>query len=154
MKSYTIYTDGSCLKNPGGPGGFACIIIDDSTNQIIANKALGEYTTTNNRMELEAAILGLKYFKTKSKITLITDSTYVRSGFEKGWVEKWKKNNWKNSLKQDVKNRDLWEDLLSLVETHDVKFIWVRGHDTNKYNNMVDAMARDKAIEISLTKRY
>lgn len=150
MKSYTIYTDGSCLKNPGGPGGYACIIIDKETNEIITSKALGEQSTTNNRMELEAAILGLCYFKERTKITVVTDSTYVKNGFEKKWIDNWIKNDWVNSEKKPVKNRDLWEHLLELVRFHEVRFRWVKGHDKDEYNNMVDNMARDAAINIGL----
>ena len=152
MKSYTIYTDGSCLKNPGGPGGYACIILDNDNDNIIYKKAFGEYITTNNRMELKAAILGLSYFKSKTEITIVTDSTYVRNGFEKGWIQNWLKNNWKNSGNKPVKNRDLWEELLKLVKMHDVRFKWVKGHSENNYNNIADAMARDAAIDAGLNK--
>ena len=131
-----IYTDGSCLKNPGN-GGWAAIIIEDSENKEISGS---EKDTTNNRMELSAAIMALTKIKASSEITIYTDSTYVKNGITE-WVLKWKENGWKNSNKKPVKNKDLWVKLDNLCVQNKVIWKWVKGHSTNKYNNLADELA-------------
>ena len=153
MQSYTVYTDGSCLKNPGGPGGYSCVIINNNTGDVISSEAHSELDTTNNRMELKAAILALNRFVNKTKITIVTDSTYVRNGFEKRWIYHWMKNGWKSASGTPVKNKDLWLTLLDLVNKHDVHFELVKGHSGNEYNDMVDRLAKDAAIDASLGER-
>ena len=134
---YTIYTDGACSGNPG-PGGWGAVIFDNNNKQ--KNISGSERNTTNNRMELSAAIMALKKIKTSSEITIYTDSTYVKNGITE-WVLKWKKNEWINSNKKPVKNKDLWVKLDNLCEQNKVSWKWVKGHSTNKYNNLADELA-------------
>lgn len=142
MKKVKIYTDGACSGNPG-PGGWAAIIIYNGVEKTFSG---GEIHTTNNRMELLAAIKSLEALKEKCEVDLYTDSIYVKSGiFE--WIKNWKKNNWKNSKKQEIKNIDLWQTLDQITELHDIKWHWVKGHSGDKYNEKVDSLAvemRDK----------
>ena len=136
---YKIYTDGACSGNPG-PGGWAAIII---VNEKIINEISGsEKNTTNNKMELLAPIKAIEKFKKKSKISIFTDSTYVRDGITT-WIKKWEKNGWKTASKKPVKNKELWKKLKSLSIKHSIEWIWVKGHAQNKYNNLVDELAQD-----------
>ena len=134
---YTIYTDGACSGNPG-PGGWGVVIFDNNNKQ--KNISGSEKNTTNNRMELSAAIMALKKIKTNSEVTIYTDSTYVKNGITE-WSLKWKENGWKNSNKKPVKNKDLWVKLLNLCEKNKISWKWVKGHSTNKYNNLADELA-------------
>ena len=135
--NYTIYTDGACSGNPG-PGGWGAVIFDEREKQ---NNISGKVKdTTNNRMELTAPIMALKKIKSKSHITIFTDSTYVKNGITE-WIKKWEKNGWKNSKKKPVKNKDLWIKLESLCLKNKVSWKWVKGHSTNKYNNLADKLA-------------
>ena len=134
---YTIYTDGACSGNPG-PGGWGVVIFDSNNKQ--KNISGSEKSTTNNRMELSAAIMALKKIKINSEVTIYTDSTYVKNGITE-WVLKWKENGWKNSNKKPVKNKDLWVKLLNLCEKNKISWKWVKGHSTNKYNNLADELA-------------
>tara|TARA_B100000575_G_scaffold12950_1_gene9364 strand:+ start:126 stop:566 length:441 start_codon:yes stop_codon:yes gene_type:complete len=138
-----IYTDGSCIGNPG-KGGWAAIILDNKKQKIISGS---EPYTTNNRMELIAVIKALKNVK-KKEITLITDSQYVKNGIEV-WILKWKKNGWMTAEKKPVKNKDLWLMLEKLSEGKKVKWEWVKGHSSDKLNNKVDEIARNEANHIS-----
>ena len=136
---YKIYTDGACSGNPG-PGGWAAIII---INEKIINEISGsEKNTTNTKMELLAPIKAIEKFKKKSKISIFTDSTYVRDGITT-WIKKWEKNGWKTASKKPVKNKELWKKLKSLSIKHSIEWIWVKGHAQNKYNNLVDELAQD-----------
>jgi ribonuclease HI len=139
---YTIYTDGACSGNPG-PGGWGAVIFDNDNKQ--KNISGSEKNTTNNRMELSAAIMALEEVNTNSEITIYTDSTYVKNGITE-WVLKWKENGWKNSNKEPVKNKDLWEKLDNLCEQNTINWKWVKGHASNKYNNLADELAT-KAIK-------
>ena len=139
---YTIYTDGACSGNPG-PGGWGAVIFDNENKQ--KNISGSEENTTNNRMELSAAIMALKEVNKNSEITIFTDSTYVKNGITE-WVLKWKENGWKNSNKEPVKNKDLWEKLDNLCEQNTINWKWVKGHASNKYNNLADELAT-KAIK-------
>ena len=131
-----IYTDGACSGNPG-KGGWAAIIIDGKNQSNISGS---ESKTTNNRMELMAPIMALKKIKTKSEITIYTDSRYVKDGITE-WIKKWKFNNWKSSNKKPVKNKDLWVKLDNSCKKHNVSWKWVKAHAENKYNNLVDELA-------------
>ena len=137
MQKVTIYTDGACSGNPG-PGGYAAIIMcGDSSKEIFG----AERDTTNNRMELRAAIEGLKVLTKPCEVTLYSDSAYLVNAYLNKWVEGWKKNGWKNASKEPVKNVDLWEEIERLKEIHVVNFVKVKGHADNKYNNRCDELA-------------
>ena len=140
MNEIVIYTDGSCLGNPG-KGGWAAIIIKDNKEEIIFGS---EKQSTNNRMELTAAINALLKIKQDKKIKIYTDSKYVKEGIEK-WINNWKLNNWKNANKKDVKNKDLWIKLDNLINKKEITWHWVKAHSINEYNNKVDILARDAA---------
>ena len=139
---YKIYTDGACSGNPG-PGGWGAVILDQDDKQ--KNISGSEKNTTNNRMELLAAIMSLKKIKTNSEVVIFTDSTYVKNGITE-WMRNWKKNGWKNSNKKPVKNKDLWVKLDKLCEANSVSWKWVKGHSTNEFNNLADELAT-KAIK-------
>tara|TARA_B000000441_G_C21636308_1_gene286497 strand:+ start:366 stop:791 length:426 start_codon:yes stop_codon:yes gene_type:complete len=139
---YKIYTDGACSGNPG-PGGWGAVILDQDDKQ--KNISGSEKNTTNNRMELLAAIMSLKKIKTNSEVVIFTDSTYVKNGITE-WMKNWKKNGWKNSSKKPVKNKDLWVKLDKLCEANSVSWKWVKGHSTNEFNNLADELAT-KAIK-------
>ena len=135
-----IYTDGSCLENPGN-GGWAAIINDDGNIKKISGS---EKNTTNNRMELMAPINALKDINSKNEIEIYTDSQYVKLGITE-WINKWVVNNWKTSKKEDVKNKDLWIELYDLNKFLDVKWIWVKAHAGNIMNEKVDLLAKKAA---------
>ena len=135
-----IYTDGSCIGNPGA-GGWAAIILDGKNEKIISGN---KNNTTNNQMELLAAIKALSNFNKKTSFKIFTDSNYVKDGITK-WIKNWKKNNWKTSAKKPVKNQELWKKLDKLVKLHDVKWEWIKGHSTNIYNNLADELAKKAA---------
>ena len=137
-----IYTDGSCLGNPG-PGGWAVIIKFD--NGAIKDLSGSEVHTTNNRMELTAAIKAITSFKKKTEINIYTDSKYLKAGITI-WIKKWKINKWKTSNKKDVKNSDLWKLLESIIEDHKIQWFWVKGHNENIFNEKADILAK-KAIK-------
>ena len=139
---YKIYTDGACSGNPG-PGGWGAVIFDQDDKQ--KNISGSEKNTTNNRMELLAAIMSLKKIKSNSEVVIFTDSTYVKNGITE-WMKNWKKNGWKNSNKKPVKNKDLWVKLDKLCEANSVSWKWVKGHSTNEFNNLADELAT-KAIK-------
>ena len=136
---FKIYTDGACSGNPG-KGGWAAIIIDGKNQSKISGS---ESNTTNNRMELMATIMALKKIKTKSEITIYTDSRYVKDGITE-WIKKWKLNNWKSSNKKPVKNKDLWMKLDNCCQKHLLNWKWVKAHAGNKLNNLVDELAVSK----------
>ena len=137
---FKIYTDGACSGNPG-KGGWAAIIIEGENQSNISGS---ENNTTNNRMELMAPIMALKKIKSKSEITIYTDSRYVKDGITE-WIKKWKLNNWKSSNKKPVKNKDLWVKLDNHCQKHNVSWKWVKAHASNKLNNLVDELAVSKA---------
>ncbi len=140
MKSVTIYTDGACSGNPG-PGGYCAILMADGREKIVSG---GEPETTNNRMELSAAIFGLEALKTPCAVELYSDSAYLVNAVEQHWLDGWKRRGWKNAEKQPVKNRDLWERLCALMSIHSVTFIKVKGHADNENNNRCDEIARSE----------
>ena len=134
----TIYTDGACSGNPG-VGGWGVVIIENDRKEIYLNG--GSDNTTNNKMELNAAIQALKYFKNKKNIKLITDSKYVKDGIQ-SWINNWKKNGWKTTAKKPVKNKELWIELDQLILKHNIIWEWVKGHAGNIYNEKADSLAR------------
>ena len=135
-----IYTDGSCLNNPG-PGGWAAVIIKNGEERVISGS---EKNTTNNQMELLATIKALEEFSNKENITIVTDSKYVKDGIT-NWIQKWEINNWKTSNKQSVKNIHLWKKLSELNNKHVVEWLWVKGHSNDPLNDLVDEMAKRAA---------
>ena len=137
-----VYTDGACSGNPG-IGGWGVVILIDGCEPIYING--GSNNTTNNKMELTAAIEALKYFKKNSSINLFTDSKYVKDGIE-SWIVNWKKNGWKTASKKSVKNKELWIELDKLIQRHTINWQWVKGHSGNKHNEKADYLAR-KFIE-------
>lgn len=139
MNNYTIYSDGSCLNNPG-PGGWAAIIINNVTQEREEISG-GKKDTTNNRMELLAAVMALRKTPEGSVIELFTDSAYLRKAFAQGWLENWKRNGWLTVAKKPVVNRDLWEELDRLTDKREVEFKWVKGHAGNLYNEWCDKLA-------------
>jgi len=141
MKHVVIYTDGACLGNPG-PGGYGVVLLHGKQRKEFSR---GFRLTTNNRMEILACIVGLRALKEPSAVTLYSDSQYVINSMTKGWARRWKKNNWKRG-DEDVRNPDLWQQMLDLCDKHKVKFNWVRGHAGNKENERCDQLAREAAL--------
>ena len=140
MKNVTIYTDGACSGNPG-PGGWGAILIYKDVKKEISG---GNKDTTNNIMEITAVIESLKLLKEPCNVKIYSDSAYVVNAFNQNWVEGWMKNNWKNSKKELVKNKELWEELYSLTKIHSTEFIKVKGHSDNEFNNRCDELARSE----------
>ena len=137
MKKVTIYTDGACSGNPG-PGGWGAVLICDGVKKEISG---AHKDTTNNIMEITAVLEALRLLKYECEVEIYSDSAYVVNCFKQGWIENWKKNNWKNAKKEPVKNRELWEELDVLVEKHHAKFFKVKGHSDNELNNRCDFLA-------------
>ncbi len=131
-----IYTDGACKGNPG-PGGWGVVIIENNIETELYGK---EINTTNNIMEMTAAIKGLQFFKLKRNITLYTDSNYLKLGITK-WINGWKRNNWINSKKEQVKNKSYWITLDKLNNLHNIEWKWVKAHSGDKYNERADKLA-------------
>lgn len=142
----TLYTDGACRGNPG-PGGWGAILRHQSTEKLLYG---GELLTTNNRMEMMAAIEGLKALKRPCKVRVYTDSKYLMQGMQE-WLASWKRNQWKNSKKEPVKNMDLWQELDRLAAQHAVSWSWVKGHSGHPENEAADALA-NKAIDELLAR--
>jgi len=136
-----IYTDGACAGNPG-PGGWAALLIAGEREKALTG---GASHTTNNRMELRAALAGLSALKVPCVVELHTDSEYLQKGMS-GWVQMWLRKGWRTASGAPVKNQDLWRKLLPLIEKHEVRWVWVRGHAGDSRNERVDALAR-QAIE-------
>ena len=141
MKQVIIYTDGACRGNPG-PGGWGALIKYDSVEKTIFG---GQANTTNNQMELSAAIEGLAILKEPCNVELFTDSKYVMDGITQ-WIQNWKKNNWRTAAKKDVKNKELWQKLDKLIAQHQVQWRWVRGHSGDAGNEAADLLA-NKGID-------
>jgi len=135
-----IYTDGSCIRNPGNGGWAAIIIIDEKKTRIKGSKK----DTTNNQMELIAPIKALNKIPKGSKVQVFTDSKYVKLGITE-WIHNWKKNGWRTSNKQPVKNKELWTELDNLTNEFEIKWNWVKAHSTDKLNNEVDLIAKEAA---------
>ena len=135
-----IYTDGACSGNPG-PGGWACVLLYMDNRLELSG---GAEQTTNNRMELFAAISGLQQLKEPCQVTLYSDSAYLVKAFNEGWLPKWQRSGWLRSGNQPVKNRDLWEELLRLSHLHTISWVWVKGHSDSTENNRCDHLARNE----------
>lgn len=154
----TIYTDGACLKNPG-PGGYGVVLLSDGQRRELSG---GFRLTTNNRMEILAAIEGLKALKQPSKVLLYSDSQYLVNAMQQGWAKRWRANGWRRDTGQPAINPDLWKQLLALCEQHEVTFAWVRGHAGNVENERCDRLsvqaangknlAIDAAYELAVAK--
>lgn len=143
MKEVKIYTDGACRGNPGR-GGWGAILVYGPHERELSG---GERETTNNRMELTAAIRGLEALRESCSVTLFSDSRYLVDAFNEGWVEGWRKKGWRRG-RDELKNPDLWERLYELVGQHKVKFEWVKGHNGHDYNERCDALATSFADAI------
>jgi ribonuclease HI len=137
MSSIIIYTDGACQHNPG-PGGYGVVL---TYGEHLRELQGGFRWTTNNRMEILAAIVGLEALKKTSQVQVVTDSQYVVNSMIKGWAEKWKRQNWMRTRSEKAKNADLWERLLSLSQMHSVTWTWVRGHSGHEMNERADRLA-------------
>ena len=141
MKKVDLYTDGACSGNPGA-GGYGAILIYRGIEREISG---GEAVTTNNRMEMRAVIEGLACLKERCDVTVYSDSAYTVNAFNEGWLAGWRKNGWKKADGKPVLNTDLWQALESPVSAHNVRFVKVKGHADNEYNNRCDALARAAA---------
>ena len=139
MEKVTIYTDGACSGNPG-PGGWGTILMYKDIKKEISG---GNKNTTNNVMELTAVIEGLKMLKFPCEVKIYSDSAYVVNAFTQKWIYGWIKNGWKTSNKEDVKNKELWQELYEFTKIHDIEFIKVKGHSDNEFNNRCDELARN-----------
>ena len=137
MKKVVLYTDGACSGNPG-PGGYGAVLIYGGVEKEIFG---GEKSTTNNKIEMMAVIKGLEALKEPCEVEVYSDSAYIVNAIEQGWIESWKKNGWRKADKKPVKNVDLWERLLELMEKHSVTFNKVKGHADDEYNNRCDRIA-------------
>lgn len=138
MEKVVIYTDGACSGNPG-PGGWGTILMYKNVKKEISGYM---ENTTNNIMEITAVMEGLKLLKYECEVEIYSDSAYVVNAFNNNWIEGWRKKNWINSSKEPVKNKELWQELYNLTKQHNVKFIKVKGHSDNEYNNRCDELAR------------
>lgn len=145
-KEVKLYTDGACSGNPG-PGGYGAILIYKGIEKEISG---GELNTTNNKMEIMAVLKGLEMIKEPCNVTIYSDSAYVVNSVQMGWLESWRKNNWKKADKSKVKNIDLWERLLEFMQIHNIKFVKVKGHSDNEYNNRCDKLAVSEREKLTL----
>lgn len=144
MKQVTIYTDGACSGNPG-PGGWAAILIYKGIRKEISG---ADPSTTNNRMEITAAIKALEALKVSCNVDIHTDSSYLYNAFEKDWIVVWNLNDWKKANKKPVENRDLWEKMYALSKQHRIRFYKVKGHSDNEFNNRCDELAKAAIKEL------
>jgi len=147
IKKVKIYTDGACSGNPG-PGGYGAILIYGNHQKEFSG---GEPKTTNNRMEVLAAIIALEALKETCHVELYSDSRYLVDTIEKGWAKRWKKNNWKRNKNEPALNVDLWERLLTVLEKHKVDFFWVKGHAGHPENERCDELAREEIKKLCAT---
>ncbi|HXJ35039.1 MAG TPA: ribonuclease HI [Candidatus Eisenbacteria bacterium] len=138
MRRVTVYTDGACLGNPG-PGGWAALIVEGDTRRELSGY---EPATTNNRMELRAAVEGLRALGEPAEVDLHTDSQYLRNGMAE-WIVRWKRNGWRTADKKAVKNTDLWQELDALAQRHAVRWHWLRGHAGHPENERCDLLANE-----------
>lgn len=149
MRKVKLYTDGACENNPG-KGGYGIILRTMIKGQIYEKEySQGYEYTTNNRMELLGVIEGLKKLKYPCEVRVYSDSTYVVNAINKGWLDSWQNNNWKNGT---VKNIDLWQELIPLLKEHKVEFFWIKGHSFNEFNNRCDELAVQARISNNLIK--
>ena len=144
LNEVTIYTDGACSGNPG-PGGWAAILLYNSHEKVISGS---HENTTNNRMELTAIIEALKCLKVSCRVNVFSDSEYVVRAFNEGWLEKWKSNGWITAGKREVKNRDLWDNLIQYMKMHEIRYWKVKGHSGDEFNIRCDKLARESIKKI------
>ena len=144
LKTVDIYTDGACSGNPGN-GGWCAILLYNGNEKILSG---GEQETTNNRMEVYAAIAGLSALKQRCRVKLYSDSAYLVNAIEQRWLSNWQSNAWRTADNKPVKNQDLWQRLAALMTEHDVTFIKVKGHADNEYNNRCDKLARTEISKL------
>jgi len=137
VKEVTIYTDGACLGNPG-PGGYGVVLLYNGQRKELSG---GFRETTNNRMEIMAAIVGLRALKEACRVTVYSDSRYVVQAMSEGWAKRWQAKGWKRSNREPAKNPDLWAEMLDLSEKHDVSYRWVKGHAGHRENERCDTLA-------------
>lgn len=137
LKEVQLYTDGACSGNPG-PGGWGAILIYAGREKEISGYVR---ETTNNRMEIFAVIQGLRCLREPCQVTVFTDSAYLANAFLRGWIDNWQRNGWKTAARNPVENQDLWRQLLIAIKNHDVRWVRVRGHADNEYNNRCDRLA-------------
>lgn len=145
MDKVNVYTDGSCLGNPG-PGGWAAILVCRGKEKTLSG---GEAETTNNRMELLGAITAFEALKRPCEVEFCSDSKYVTDGLSKGWAESWRARGWKKSDNSPALNPELWERLLKAVSPHKVKYVWIKGHAGHEYNERCDGLARSEALKFN-----
>lgn len=152
MGSVSIYTDGACRGNPDGPGGYGVLLRYIENNGTVHEKELsqGFIKTTNNRMELMAAVAGLEALTRPCLVDLYSDSKYLVDAFNQGWLRNWVKNDWSRKRSGPVKNIDLWKRLLNATKGHKINFIWVKGHDKNPDNELCDKLAVKAALSSNL----
>jgi len=146
LKKVNIYIDGACSGNPG-PGGYGIVI---EYNRVKKEKSGGFNNTTNNRMEIMAAIVALEALKEKCSAIVFSDSQYLVNAMMKGWVQRWKTNGWMRNRKEKALNPDLWERLLKLCDRHEVEFNWIRGHEGHAENERCDQLARKASMRTGL----
>ncbi len=146
QKTVTIYTDGACLGNPG-PGGWGVVLLYGEHRRELSG---GYRLTTNNRMEILAAIKGLEALKSRCSVTLYSDSQYLVNAISKSWAKRWQANGWKRNARERALNPDLWERLLNLCSRHEVTFVWVRGHANNRENERCDILSKEAAARPAL----
>ena len=144
MKKVDIYTDGACRGNPG-KGGWGAVLVYNGREKELSG---GERETTNNRMELTAAIRALKQLREPCKVTLTSDSKYLTDGITKGWARSWRAKGWRKGDGSPALNPDLWAELLELLDVHEVTFVWVKGHHGHPYNERCDKLATDYADSV------
>jgi ribonuclease HI len=148
MKKVNVYTDGACSGNPG-PGGWAAVLVCEGKEKAISG---GEADTTNNRMELTAVVTALNALKYPCEVEITSDSKYVVDAISKGWLDSWRKKNWRKSDGKPALNVDLWERLIPELERHTVKFNWIKGHDGHEYNERCDKMAVEESVKYGAKK--
>lgn len=148
MKKVTIYTDGACLGNPG-PGGYGIVLLSDGHRKELSG---GYRKTTNNRMEIMAAIVGLRALKHACAVTLFSDSRYVVQAMSEGWAKRWRAKGWQRNAKEPAKNPDLWAEMLDLSEKHQVTYQWLKGHSGHAENERCDALAVAAANQPNLPR--
>ena len=145
MKKVIVYTDGACSKNPG-PGGWAAVLQYKGAQKEVSGFVPD---TTNNRMELTAAVMALEALKEPCEVVLHTDSAYIHNAFEQRWIDRWQRNGWRTASKDPVENMDLWKQLLDAVQPHQMTWIKVKGHSDSELNNLCDKLARKQITDHS-----
>ncbi len=146
LKQVTIYTDGACIGNPG-PGGYGVCLIYGGREEELSG---GFRETTNNRMEIMAAIVGLETLKERYQVTLYSDSEYLVKAIKEGWAKRWQEHSWRRNKRERVQNPDLWVRLLQTCDMHDIEFKWVKAHSDNAYNVRCDQLANEAALRPNL----